>query len=353
MRPPAEDRPPQCTVLIVTHQSARHIGALLRTLEAQRAAGVDLEVLVVDNASTDTTAAEVSSFPGVRLVPTGANLGFAAAINIGCRLIPVGRPVLVLNPDLVLESWAVAELLAGLEDPAVGVVVPQLRNGDGTVCPSLRHEPSLARAAVDTLFGRRAAWLPEGWSGMVWDRRAYGRERSVDWATGAALLVSGTCRFRVGEWDARYFLYSEETDYLRRVREAGYRVRYRPTAVVRHVGAGSGSSDALAALCAVNTVRYYGRHHRRPAVIAYAGIVAVQQLLRARRPAARLALRALLSERVRATLPGPVPAPRLPAPRPVTLGRVEPGIRSGAKVVGGPEVRDGVPGRFVPGRHGG
>jgi N-acetylglucosaminyl-diphospho-decaprenol L-rhamnosyltransferase len=120
---------------------------------------------------------------------------------------------------------------------------------------------------------------------------------------------------RVGRWDERYFLYSEETDFLRRVRGAGMQVRFDPAAVVRHIGGGSGTSEGLYALCAINSVRYYRRYHARPATLAFAMMVALHQLLRARRPEARLALRALMFPTARASLPQPVPAAPAP-PRP-------------------------------------
>lgn len=302
---PESPLPPPCTAMVVTYQSADHIGPLLDALRQERDLGVDLEVVVVDNASTDATLTIVSGRPGVRLIASDRNVGYAAGVNVGSREVPVERALLVLNPDVVPSRGAVASLLYALADPGVGVVVPRVLNTDGTVCPSLRNEPSIGRAVVDTLFGARAAYLPSRWSGMVWDPRAYDEEQSTDWALGAAVLVSPQCRALVGDWDERYFLYSEETDYLRRVRAAGLQVRYRPTALVRHIGGGSGRSDALYALCAVNAVRYFRQNHAAFPSGVFTVLAVVRELARSRRPAARLALRALLSRRTRSTLPGP------------------------------------------------
>ena len=298
-----------CTAVIVTYQSAAHIGALLQALQAEREAGLDLDVVVVDNASTDGTAEVVARFGWVTWVTSGGNLGYAAGVNVGSRLVSKERSLLVLNPDLVVAPGAVARLLGALERPGVGVAVPRVEDTDGGLVPSLRYEPALGRELADALLGARAAWLPRGWSGMLWDPRAYAAEQFPDWALGAALLVAGECRAAVGDWDERYFLYSEETDFLRRVRAAGYLVRYDPSAVVRHVSGGSGKSDGLYALQAVNEVRYYRRYHSRLSSAAFAGTAALCQLLRARRPEARLALRALLSPAVRATLPRPALPP--------------------------------------------
>lgn len=294
-----------CTAVIVTYQNAAHIGPLLEALQAEREAGLDLEVLVVDNASTDNTAEVVARFDWATFVPVGGNLGYAAGINVGSRLVPVERALLVLNPDLVTVPGAVARLLCEIERPGVGVVVPRIEDADGVLVPSLRNEPSIGREFIDAVLGSHAARLPNGWSGMVWDPRAYDGEQFPDWAAGAALLVSSECRAVVGDWDERYFLYSEEVDFLRRVREAGLLVRYEPAAVVRHISGGSGRSDGLYALLVLNTIRYYHWHHSWFPSAIFAGEVVLCQLLRCRRPASRAALRALLSPKARAALPRP------------------------------------------------
>lgn len=294
-----------CTAVVVTYQSAGHVGALLEALQAERRSGLDLDVVVVDQASTDGTPDVVARSSWARLVPSGGNLGYAAGVNVGDRLTPSEHALFVLNPDLVPAPGALGRLLDALDDTEVGVVVPRVEDDDGALSPSLRNEPSIGRAAADALLGRHAAQLPRGWSGMVWNPQAYETEQSPDWATGAALLVSPACRVVVGPWDERFFLYAEETDYLRRVREAGLRIRYLPDAVVRHTGGGSGTSDGLYALHVVNSVRYYRRCHTRLAGLVFAAVTALGELLRVRRPESRLALRALLSSKVRSGLPGP------------------------------------------------
>lgn len=296
-----------CTAVIVTYQSAGHIGALLEALQAERKAELDLDVLVVDNASTDGTTAIVAQFDWVTLVASGGNFGYAAGVNVGSRLVPKERALLVLNPDVVLPPGTLGRLLDELEKPGVGVVVPRVENADGSLCPSLRNEPSIGRALVDAVLGSQAALMPRGWSGMVWDPQAYESQQFPDWAVGAVLLVSSACRAAVGDWDERYFLYCEETDFLRRVRAAGLCVLYEPTAMVQHIGGGSGTSDGLYALWTVNTIRYYRRYHGWPASGVFALEVVLHQLVRGRRPDARHALRALLWPRSRSTLPKPTP----------------------------------------------
>jgi GT2 family glycosyltransferase len=200
--------------------------------------------------------------------------------------------LLVLNPDAQLEPGSLCEMFVALDDPAVGIVVPMLLDAQGQRLPSLRREPTLMRAIGDGLLGgrirRRPGWLSE----MVWHEQSYSHRQPVDWATGAALLVSAACDRAVGGWDERFFLYSEETDYFARARAAGFRVDYLPSARVRHRGGGSGRSDALLALQAVNRIRYMEKHHRRPRLYRLA--VVLHEMLRAGNSGHRSALLTVL-----------------------------------------------------------
>lgn len=293
-----------CAVVIVTYNSARHIGRLLDSLPA--AAGtLSIRCVVIDNASQDDTAAQVRRRQDVSLVEAGANLGYAGAINLGRSHAAPSESVLVLNPDVVLEPGAIACLHQALAEPNVGLAVPKLLNEDGSLYLNLRREPSTFRVLGDALFGRRFAGRPSWLSEMVRDPRAYLTARDTAWAGGAVTMISAECFTAVGSWDEqRFFMYSEETDFAARARRAGYRVRYVPAARVRHEDGGSGRSPALAALAAVNRVRYYEKYHGRGAAAAFRVAVAAQYLLRCHRPAERSALRALCSRSRWAGLPG-------------------------------------------------
>ena len=212
-------------VVVVTYNSARHLPALLTSLSTQQVIGDwhagRLTVVVADNASTDGSAEVAATHPGVTVVPTGANLGYAAGINAAVRAAPPADAVLILNPDLVLEPDAVARLVTTMHRTGAAVVVPQIRDGNGDLYPSLRREPTVRTALGDALFGSHLRSRPAASSETVWAPEAYDVPHPVDWATGAALLVSRDALDVVGDWDEQFFLYSEETDFLRRVRDAG------------------------------------------------------------------------------------------------------------------------------------
>ena len=237
---PDRARPVDCAVVVVTYNSARDVVGLLESLP-EAAGGLKLRTVVVDNGSTDATVDLVRAFPGVRCVETGTNLGYAGGINVGREHAGDYTALLVLNPDVVLEPGALREMADALDDPRVGIVAPMLLDSSGRRYPSLRRDPTLRRAIGDGLLGgrigRRPGWLSE----MVRDEAPYRRRHAVDWAVGAALLISAACDRAVGKWDERFFLYSEETDY-------GARARAYRAAVILHEllrSADSGHRTAL------------------------------------------------------------------------------------------------------------
>ena len=283
-----------CGIIVICYNSARHIEKLLDSLPAA-ASGLRTRCVVVDNNSQDETMSIVRSRDDAVAIEAGRNLGYAGAINLARTLVGSCSSLLILNPDLVLEAGAVDQLYQALDQPGVGVAVPMLLSNDGSLYPSTRREPSLTRALGDALFGARWPGRP-GWLGeTVRGGLAYQYPRDVAWAGGAALLISAACNDAVGDWDdGRFFLYSEETDFAARARRCGYRVRYVPTARVRHEDGGSGRSPALGALMAVNRVRYYEKYHRRPATSFFRASVVLHYLLRSVDPDQRAALRALI-----------------------------------------------------------
>jgi GT2 family glycosyltransferase len=278
---------------VVTHNSARDVPGLLRSLP--RALGdLDVRMVVVDTASDDDTVETVRAHGSTPCLALTRNVGYAAAINAGMRALPSCRTFLVLNADVRLEPGSVLQLQRVLDDQAVGVAVPALLDGDSdAVARSLRREPTVRRALGDALFGAhwrsRPGWLAE----TVWDDAAYQRRGEVDWATGAVLLVSARCAEQVGPWDDGFFLYSEEVDFCARARARGFRIEFVPDARVRHRAGGSGRPPLLAALLAVNRVRYYERRHNALLSSAFRATVLLHELLRCGQLAHRHALTTL------------------------------------------------------------
>ncbi|GAA4471095.1 hypothetical protein GCM10023094_01120 [Rhodococcus olei] len=272
-------RQAEVAVVVVTYNSEPDLPGLIAGLRVT-AADHAIRVIVADNRSSDGTVRFIENQPDIELVGTGGNLGYAGGINAALPLAGPSTAVLILNPDIRLHRGAVTRLLAALGDPRVGAVVPLILDSDGTVYPSVRREPSLTRTVGDALFGGRIRRRPAALSEIDHVSSHYLRSHDIDWATGAAILVRSSLVRQVGDWNEEFFLYSEETDYFRRIRDAGHRVRFEPAAVVTHRGGGSGTSSDLATLMSVNRVRYAERFHGAPYSALFRGSVALAEMLR-------------------------------------------------------------------------
>ena len=225
---------------------------------------ITAEVIVVDNASSDGSAAMVvAEFPWVRLVANPDNRGFTAGNNQGLALSQ-GRYVLFLNPDTEVIGDALITMLAYMKaHPAVGAVGPLLRYADGSLQSSRRRFPTFGTALFEST---PLAWH---WPDNPWARRYRIADRpddeiqEVDWVVGAALLVRRQTLDQVGDFDEGYFMYSEELDLCRRIKAAGWQIVYLPTAQIIH-HEGKSSEQVVAARhirFQTSKVRYFRKFH--------------------------------------------------------------------------------------------
>lgn len=290
----AADEYADIAVIVVTYNSANHVGRLLASLR-QECLDLRLRVIVADNGSTDGTQALLAAEPGVIMVETGGNLGFAGGVNAARAHSGATDAVLVLNADLAVGRGALHTMLNRMSQTGAGAIVPRLLNPDRTTYHSLRREPSVTRALGDALFGRRDNRRPGWLSEFDADPESYQHAHSIDWATGAALLLRREIAEAIGAWDERFFLYSEETDYLRRLRDLGATIWYEPEATMIHDQGGSGSSPVLDTLLTVNRVRYIRKHRSAPYAAAFHSTVVLHELLRSVAADQRATLRVLTS----------------------------------------------------------
>ncbi|MER5636123.1 glycosyltransferase [Kitasatospora sp. NPDC002227] len=256
-------------VIVVTWNSAEVLPGLLDSLE-RGLLGISWELTVADNASADMTLDVVrSAVPSARIVQTGYNAGYAAAINAALAGIDPCTAVLILNPDIRLAEGCVATMLRELDTPGTGLVVPRLTGESGTLTHSLRREPAVLRAWGEALLGNRRAGRWPALGELVTDGSAYATTTTADWATGAALLVSWECVRACGPWDESFFLYSEETEYALRARDLGYLTRLAPEASAVHLEGDSEVSPRLWTLLTLNKVRLFRRRHSLPATALF------------------------------------------------------------------------------------
>ena len=254
------------SLILVNYRSREPLLACLRALHADaRAAGVAIETVVVDNDSRDgTSGALAAEFPGARLVANRENLGYARAVNQG--LAATRAPfALVLNPDCEVRPGALRALLDHLAArPRTGIVGPRILNPDGSLEYSARAFPDsltflfnryslLTRLFPRNRFSRR--YLLSDWD--------HASVREVDWVSGACLLARRAAVEQVGGMDEAFFMFNEDVDWCRRMRQAGWAVSYEPAAVVvHHVGA-SRSRVAARVIWGrhVGMIHYFHKHH--------------------------------------------------------------------------------------------
>jgi N-acetylglucosaminyl-diphospho-decaprenol L-rhamnosyltransferase len=226
------------------------------------------EITVVDNASTDGSLEAVRRrFPQVHLIAQDTNLGFTGANNIGIAGSR-GRHILLLNPDTQVLGAPLARMVAYLDArPDIGALGPRLLFPDGSIQPSRRRFPNLATAFLESTVLQE--WFPRNRvlrRYYVQDRRD-DEEQDVDWIVGACMLIRRQAWEQVGPLDEGFFMYSEELDWCRRLKTAGWRVVYVPWVSVIHYE-GQSSSQVVPArhiYFQSSKIRYFRKHHGRVA----------------------------------------------------------------------------------------
>ncbi|MGI9641432.1 MAG: glycosyltransferase family 2 protein, partial [Acidimicrobiia bacterium] len=252
---------PRITAVVVTYNSAELLGdffGAMRMLEDD----FDLEIVVSDNASTDGSADLARQlYEDVTVVESEENRGYAAGINAGVRGARPSDAILVLNDDIRFRPESLGELYAALGDPATGIAVPKLIDGDGELLKSLRRAPSISRTFGEAVLGGKRAGLYAPLGEVVEDTAAYSEPADVAWASGCAWLISRSCWDDVGEWDESFFLYAEDTEYALRARQFGHVVRYVPSAIAVHLVGPSHRDPRLWTMSVWNRYRLFKRTH--------------------------------------------------------------------------------------------
>ena len=274
------------SIVIVSWNARDYLVGCLNSI-SETAKELSHEVIVVDNDSSDGSceAVKEGAFENVRLVETGANLGFSKGNNIGIRLSQ-GRYFCLINSDVILEPDCLQQLLSFMDSNLkVGLGGPRLLNRDGTYQATTRLEPTLY-----TNFSRAI-----GTNTSASDS-AYREEKTADVEVlaGSFWIARREAVEEVGLLDESFFFYGEDMDWCHRFREGGWRVAFFPKPVAYHFGGASSSVD----FCRFNTelwrasLQHWEKYHNRASTLAYLAIGLLYHGL-------RLALRSL-----RLTLPG-------------------------------------------------
>ncbi len=254
---------PDLSVCIVNWNTRSDLEKAIASTLAD-ADGLQVEVVVVDNGSTDGSADMVrQSFPSVTLIESGENLGFSRGYNLAAEHAS-GRHLLMLNPDTEVRGGALAALVKHLDShPKTGAVGPRLVNPDGSLQHSCRRFPRpMAAIFRNTPLGRLFPGnrFTRDYLMADWDHHT---PREVDWLSGAAICIRREAWEQVGGFDEGFFMYAEDIDWCLRAHRAGWQVHYLPEAVImHHIGRGSDQRPlAMVIQFHRSMIRFYRKHY--------------------------------------------------------------------------------------------
>ena len=266
-------------IVIVSTNEARWLEPCLRTV-FDHAGGASLDVIVVDNASTDGTREVVESrFPQARVV-SSANHGFGHANNRGA-LTSSARYVLFLNPDTEVVTGTFGELVAAMDErPDVGLIGVRQITAAGELWPTIRRFPSFLRALAEALGSEKwpfsARWCGE----RELDLSRYAEEVECDWTSGSFMLARREALLSGGLFDERMFIYSEDPEIALRIKKAGWGVRHMPTMTIIHHAAKGGVRPKMVAQDIFSRLQYARKHFSLPYRWLYMAAVALRHVVR-------------------------------------------------------------------------
>ena len=269
------------TIVIVNYNAGPALIDCLDSLGREVDGGMNLEVRLVDNASTDGSLEQVKAGrPWVTVTANHYNFGFARAVNQALGQA-TGRYWMLLNPDTLVKPGSLPKLITFADArPTAGAIGPRIIDPDGQIQYSART----AQGPEAFLFNRYSL-LTRLWPGNPISRRYlmsdwdHDQVREVDWLSGAALLIRPEAAAEAGLMDEGFFLFHEDVDWCMRIGAAGYGVVYYPGAeVVHHIGISKETESLkLLRIRHQSMIRYIHKHQRRwgpllwPADLAIAG----------------------------------------------------------------------------------
>lgn len=226
---------------------------------------LSIEVIVVDSASTDDTVQQVNKrYPQVQVLPMSDNLGYTKGNNLGFEKAQ-GRHLFLLNPDTVILGDALAKMVAYLDaNPDTGIIGPFTLNTDGTTQSTRRRFPTPLLAYFES------TWLQPFAPKRLIDQY-YVNDKpllstvDVDWVQGSALMARREVYEQIGGLDEGYIMFSEELDWCKRAKQAGWRVVFLCTAqIIHHSGQSTAQVTARKHIhFQESKLRYFHKYHGR------------------------------------------------------------------------------------------
>lgn len=252
-----DDRAVLVSIILVNYNGAEVVLNCVRSI-VQFLHAVPYEVIVVDNASTDGSAALMAEFPTVQLIRQAENQGFGAGNNVGAKQAK-GEFLLLLNTDTLLLSDVLPSLVALMQAHSdVGIIGTKLLNPDGTLQLSVAAEISLT-GEYQTLKQLKQYTVPQQRAVL---EQTFNQIQSVDIVIGAVFFMRKALFEALNGFDETFFMYFEESDLCQRSRDRGWRVLYTPDVAIIHLGGYSVSkvSERMQLEYRRSQLYYYQKH---------------------------------------------------------------------------------------------
>lgn len=235
-------------ISILHFNTPKETNECLESLSKISSAGMDVKVVVIDNASREKYSLPKGTSSSVHLIRSEVNLGFAGGHNKGILygLSKGAEYILILNNDTILEKDFLMELLSPMKDAKIGVTVPKIYFTKGHEF----HKERYSKSDMGKIF-----WYAGGiidWQNVISSHRGvdevdigqYDKMEPTEFATGACLLIKREVLEKTKGFDERYFLYYEDGDLNMKIKHLGYKILYVPKSIVWHNNAGSSGSGS-------------------------------------------------------------------------------------------------------------
>lgn len=270
------------SVVIVSWNAKKYLLECLQSLASQQTSS-NMEIIVVDNASTDGSPEAVSEqFPNVRLIKNNENLGFGKANNIGIKH-SAGNYIYLINSDIKVLDGCLDRLLNYIEkSPTIGILGPKILNADLSLQSSCRQFPSLWNNFCYALGLSRVFSDSKIFSGEHMFYFQHDKIKKVDVLVGCFLMVRRSAFEQVGFLDEQFFIYAEDVDWCKRFWKADWEVVFFPDAQAIHYRGASSSNSPLQFSLEQekSSLKYWKKHHSKPARITIFFIIILKHILR-------------------------------------------------------------------------
>lgn len=276
--PPTGAAPLDLAIVILNYNTVALLRECLRSLQASRH-DLRTAVIVVDNASSDGSAAMVcTEFPAVQLIVNAANIGYSAGNNVALRSLGFGqgtaraeaatrpRYALLLNPDTIVPPGALTAMVRFMDEhPTIGVAGPRVRRPDGSLDRACRRSYPTPQVSFYRMIGL-SRLFPKSRRFNAYNLEYLPEDavHPVDAVVGAYMQVRGAAICEVGLLDERFFMYGEDIDWAKRIKDAGWEVWYNGAVEITHVKEAASSQSSKSRIDFYEAMwLFYQKHYQR------------------------------------------------------------------------------------------